>query len=422
MSDALGSAQTDAALVAPMQVRKAVVLGTNIVFSNLTISSVGPTALDAPFASALQLVLNADSATITDRLDANVGVQRIETPKLKPKSKSDPPPMSLPQHNDQIAQRIGLSLDPTAKDQSKSASNDIYMITDGLLVAPISPASQQVPVTLRNMVPDNPQVSQAIQHDAMMGKHLQMTVATIGESTPASAETCLPTQTPGVNIEDKLGLADSSSNVFPDIGATGPTGKLDKRSATVSPASFNAEAGRRPIADQLEPVLIHLSAADAGRKMSLQLAPRELGQVHIEIVQSKEGTTTISLSTDRPETMILLQHDHDSLSKMLDRLGVSPEGRVINYQIIEPPSLSATTMYPLVGRSDWKDGNSLSLTDYGSSNFSGGEDRAAKQWRFGTEGMSLTNSGSCDEGLANDGAATSRPILRTMIAGLNITA
>ncbi len=70
----------------------------------------------------------------------------------------------------------------------------------------------------------------------------------------------------------------------------------------------------------------------AAAQIIIRLNPPELGGVRIRVERPKEGGATVTLTVERPETLILMLRDREGLSQALDRAGVPADGRVITYQ------------------------------------------------------------------------------------------
>jgi flagellar hook-length control protein FliK len=120
------------------------------------------------------------------------------------------------------------------------------------------------------------------------------------------------------------------------LAASGPA------PAAIDPAAASPRAGA-PVAagspvGQVAPVLVQVVHAAAGHQITLRLNPDELGQVTIRIDRAADGTATVQVVAERPETLKLLQADQPQLHRALDDAGLPPEGRSLNLSLATPDS------------------------------------------------------------------------------------
>ncbi len=135
-------------------------------------------------------------------------------------------------------------------------------------------------------------------------------------------------------------------------------------------------------AQQVVPALLSLTDASFGtHRLTLRLDPAELGQVEIRIDRPASGPAEIRIAAERPETLVLLQHDRHQLEQALDQAGISA-GRQIEFQLA--PRIEAGANPAAAGGSD-ASGESASGRhgfgsggDHGEDNRQGRGDRAAE--------------------------------------------
>jgi flagellar hook-length control protein FliK len=72
--------------------------------------------------------------------------------------------------------------------------------------------------------------------------------------------------------------------------------------------------------------------ADGSSHVTIRLDPGELGQVQIRISRAQDGTSSVNVAVERPETLATLQGDVAHLHQALDRAGV-PEQRSLSLQL-----------------------------------------------------------------------------------------
>jgi flagellar hook-length control protein FliK len=100
-------------------------------------------------------------------------------------------------------------------------------------------------------------------------------------------------------------------------------------------------------ADQVMPVLVGmLKTTDGTQSVTIRLQPAELGQVQIRIDRSSEGTAHIDITTEKPETLQMLQRDQPRLDQALDQAGVLSTGRSVSFQVAAPEQSGAAGSRP----------------------------------------------------------------------------
>lgn len=102
------------------------------------------------------------------------------------------------------------------------------------------------------------------------------------------------------------------------------------------PASQAGATSPASAAAQLAPALIHIARDANGQQITLSLAPAELGRLDIRIDRAADGTASIQVLVERPETLKLLQADQSSLLQTLDKAGLPPEGRSLSLSLALP--------------------------------------------------------------------------------------
>ena len=100
------------------------------------------------------------------------------------------------------------------------------------------------------------------------------------------------------------------------------------------PHAAGSAATQAVPAAQLAPALVALGRGPAGsHRLSLQLAPPELGRVEIRLDRTADGPARVVVSVQRPETLHLLLRDQAGLHRALDQAGVSAQGRSLSFQL-----------------------------------------------------------------------------------------
>ncbi len=96
---------------------------------------------------------------------------------------------------------------------------------------------------------------------------------------------------------------------------------------------------------QIAPALVSLAGGPAGtQRLTLRLDPVELGHVQIRIDRVRDAPPEISITADRPETLLLLQRDQHQLHRALDQAGIPADGRqVIFLASVQPSDTTGTS-------------------------------------------------------------------------------
>lgn len=78
--------------------------------------------------------------------------------------------------------------------------------------------------------------------------------------------------------------------------------------------------------------MLHLAPSSGGH-VSIRLDPQELGGVRIEVRRGLDGTATVTLAVERPETLRTLQADIAHLHQALDRAGLPADQRSVTLHL-----------------------------------------------------------------------------------------
>ena len=102
--------------------------------------------------------------------------------------------------------------------------------------------------------------------------------------------------------------------------------------AADAPAAVTAASPATPIR-QVAAALVHLTQNGSGSTVTLRLDPGELGQVQVRIDRGADGTSTVHVAAEKPDTLRLLIADQDALHRTLNGAGVSQEGRTLSFSL-----------------------------------------------------------------------------------------
>jgi len=229
-----------------------------------------------------------------------------------------------------------------------------------------------------------------------------------------------PPKAAGKPATDAVAHADGAQPVafsMPDAGAATQTQPQQDAPATVVSAAATPVAKDAQQADQATPAsttaatpatqLAHAVAslhvgADGTSHTTIKLDPAELGQMQIRISRAQDGTSSVSVAVERPDTLATLQNDLGHLHQALDRAGISDQRSVTLH-------LAAT------------DQPGSQTTGSGAGSMAqGGFQQGARQER--QQGGPVAKTASFATPATSDPSTATVSPRRTQTAGVNITA
>ena len=107
------------------------------------------------------------------------------------------------------------------------------------------------------------------------------------------------------------------------------------RAPSSAPAHPSPEPQTTPIT-QIAPALIRLSSDAGTHRVTVLLSPAELGRVQISVVRDQDGTATVNVSAERPETLAAVRADSTQLNAALDKAGIAAHGRSLQFHLTAP--------------------------------------------------------------------------------------
>lgn len=88
-----------------------------------------------------------------------------------------------------------------------------------------------------------------------------------------------------------------------------------------------------PPAQQVASAVARLGVAQGQSRLDLALHPEALGRVTIRIERIANGTATVHVQVERPETLAALRQDTPQLQAALDRAGLPGAGRSVTFAL-----------------------------------------------------------------------------------------
>jgi flagellar hook-length control protein FliK len=142
-----------------------------------------------------------------------------------------------------------------------------------------------------------------------------------------------------------LAAAAAPVPVQPETQVAGPSlGPAQPAAGGTDSAAPQTGAPAAPPVAQLAQAMASLhSGADGSSHVTIKLDPVELGQLQIRITRAQDGTSSVSVAVERPETLASLQHDLGHLHEALDRAGL-PEQRSVSLHLASPDQAGSQTL------------------------------------------------------------------------------
>jgi hypothetical protein len=153
------------------------------------------------------------------------------------------------------------------------------------------------------------------------------------EVMPTKEAAAAPDIQPASN-ENPQPIGSAAPALLPDTAALPPPPREIAPTRAERPV-LSAAAPRQgtPGAQAAGALHVLASSTPDSRSMTVRLDPIELGHVQISIERHKDGPTAVSLSAERPETLLLLLRDQTQIHHALDSAGIPPENRSLTFQL-----------------------------------------------------------------------------------------
>jgi flagellar hook-length control protein FliK len=204
-------------------------------------------------------------------------------------------------------------------------------------------------------------------------------------------------------------FAAASSRSDPSVAIAEPAAPAPAERAAPPPVS-SIDQAKAPPAEQLGAILVASTRTQAGdQHLTVRLDPAELGRVNITIAQPRAAAAAVTLTVERPETLLMILRDTPALHRALDRAGIPAEARTVAFELA--PQRPASPQQPHGQGSHASSGSASDLASRDQSQ------RPARQPPRDAHGMDLANN--ADDPTENEPVAYTRMWQRP---GIDITA
>ncbi len=163
------------------------------------------------------------------------------------------------------------------------------------------------------------------------------TQATVNPNTPAPASG-IPAAADAAQTGSPQPPQPAHFQAAATLALGAPLAAEAPRSAVAAPPAVAESSPATPAsaspAEQLAAPMVALSQGPAGRQsVTVRLDPAALGSVQVRIDRTKDGTATVAVTVERPETLALLLRDQPQLHRALDQAGLPADGRTVAFHM-----------------------------------------------------------------------------------------
>ncbi|HWT99212.1 MAG TPA: flagellar hook-length control protein FliK, partial [Terriglobales bacterium] len=187
----------------------------------------------------------------------------------------------------------------------------------------------RISITKTDSTPQMPKPLVKIDSDHTALSSTEPTAAsTESETTGADATAAL-----GAGVEASDDGSDdfrSFSSYSPLLAGSTGSGLIGKPADPL--AVLRQQLANASVQDQ---VAVHLQRAvkDSVDKISIQLSPTELGQIHVKMKVDDDKNVTATITVERPATLDLLQRDTKTLERALQEAGLKTDTGSLSFSL-----------------------------------------------------------------------------------------
>lgn len=212
---------------------------------------------------------------------------------------------------------------PSPQDLAASFAN---MVAKNTSSTAANGEAARVSITKTDGAPQMPKPLVKIDsdHAALSGTEA---ASSTSESDTAGVDTAAPLGTAAIDDGDDFRSFGSYSPLLANGSGSVVIGKQ------ADPlAALRQQLASASVQDQ---VAIHLQRAvkDSVDKISIQLSPTELGQIHVKMKVDDDKNVTASITVERPSTLDLLQRDTKTLERALQEAGLKTDTGSLSFSL-----------------------------------------------------------------------------------------
>jgi flagellar hook-length control protein FliK len=198
-------------------------------------------------------------------------------------------------------------------------------------------ANARSPVAAANLAVSEqavPQVGDATARTAALDAGAQQPAENEPEPSVIPTRAAILTEAARCTAASSRGQDAASPTVPALAGSLTPPAPSPPGTDAPRAAVRGTSSAAAPPAEQLGKVLIVATATQGGnRQLTVRLDPPELGHVRIAITQPHEGGAAVTLTVERPETLLMVLRDEPALHRALDRAGVPADARTVSFEL-----------------------------------------------------------------------------------------
>jgi flagellar hook-length control protein FliK len=120
------------------------------------------------------------------------------------------------------------------------------------------------------------------------------------------------------------------------LATTAPLPASPPPAAANASESSSATPRPEPPAQLASAVATLARQGEGNHRLTLQLDPGALGRIEVVIDRGHGTPATVTLTVERPETLLRLVRDQDQLARALDQAGIPAEDRQLRFQLAAP--------------------------------------------------------------------------------------
>jgi hypothetical protein len=213
--------------------------------------------------------------------------------------------------------------------QQELAANFANMVARNTSTTAANSETARISITKTDSAPQMPKPLVKIDSDHTDFSTTD-TAGSTGESETTSAETA-------ASFSAGLEASDDGSDDFRSFTSYSPLLAGGSGSVLIGKpvdplAALRQQLASASVQDQIA-VHMQRAAKDSVDKISIQLSPTELGQIHVKMKVDDDKNVTATITVERPATLDLLQRDTKTLERALQEAGLKTDTGSLSFSL-----------------------------------------------------------------------------------------